>query len=45
MGFGLLISKRAIEALGGTLEVRNQAKNGCVFTIELPRLTGTTTST
>jgi len=38
MGLGLSISKRAIEALGGTLAARSLANVGCVFTIDLPRL-------
>ncbi|HEV8113202.1 MAG TPA: HAMP domain-containing sensor histidine kinase [Planctomycetota bacterium] len=38
MGLGLSISKRAIEAMGGTLGARTQAEVGCVFTIDLPRL-------
>ncbi len=37
MGFGLLISKRAIESLGGTLRAENRGGSGCVFAIELPR--------
>jgi signal transduction histidine kinase len=38
MGIGLSISKRAIEAMRGTLRARTQADIGCVFTIDLPRL-------
>lgn len=38
MGLGLQISKRAIEAMRGTLGARSQAYDGCVFTIDLPRL-------
>jgi signal transduction histidine kinase len=38
MGLGLSISKRAIEAMRGTLSARTQANTGCVFTIDLPRL-------
>ncbi len=39
LGLGLLISKRAIEAMGGEVRVRNHAGTGCVFTVDLPRLT------
>ena len=38
LGLGLVISKRAIEAVGGTLQARNNAAIGCVFSIDLPRL-------
>lgn len=38
MGLGLVISRRAIEAMGGTLSARNHAEVGCVFTVDLPRL-------
>jgi signal transduction histidine kinase len=38
MGLGLSISKRAVEAMNGTLQARTQANIGCVFTIDLPRL-------
>jgi len=38
LGLGLLISKRAVESMGGTLSVRDLPGVGCVFTIELPRL-------
>jgi signal transduction histidine kinase len=38
LGLGLAISRRAIEAIGGTLHARNHADIGCVFSIELPRL-------
>jgi signal transduction histidine kinase len=37
LGLGLSISRRAIEANGGTLHVRNLEGKGCVFTIDLPR--------
>jgi hypothetical protein len=37
-GLGLDISKRAIEANGGVLTVRNIPGTGCIFTIDLPRL-------
>jgi signal transduction histidine kinase len=37
LGLGLSISRRAVEANGGTLRVRNVPGTGCVFTIDLPR--------
>ena len=37
LGLGLSISRRAIQANDGRLEVRNLAGKGCVFTIDLPR--------
>jgi signal transduction histidine kinase len=36
LGLGLSISRRAIEANGGTLTVRDIPGTGCVFTIKLP---------
>jgi signal transduction histidine kinase len=35
LGLGLIISKKAIEKCGGSLEVRNLS-DGCVFAIQLP---------
>ena len=37
LGLGLVISRRAVEANGGRLRVRNRAGVGCVFTIDLPQ--------
>ena len=37
LGLGLSISRRSVEANGGTLGVRNVPGVGCVFTIDLPR--------
>ena len=37
MGLGLSISRRTVEANGGTLNVRNLPGTGCIFTIALPR--------
>jgi len=37
IGLGLSISRRAVEANGGKLHVRNLKGKGCVFTIDLPR--------
>ncbi|HET9485662.1 MAG TPA: HAMP domain-containing sensor histidine kinase [Xanthomonadales bacterium] len=36
LGLGLSIARRAVEANGGTLEVRSLAGVGCIFTIDLP---------
>jgi signal transduction histidine kinase len=38
LGLGLFISRKAVEACGGVLRVRDVAGAGCVFTIDLPRL-------
>jgi signal transduction histidine kinase len=40
LGLGLSISRRAVQANDGTLEVRNLAGKGCIFTIDLPRSGG-----
>jgi signal transduction histidine kinase len=39
VGLGLLMARRAIEAEGGELTVRDLPGVGCVFTISLPRHT------
>ena len=39
LGLGLPISRRSLEANGGTLTVRDVPGAGCVFTIDLPRHT------
>ena len=36
LGLGLSISRRAVEASGGMLTVRDIPGHGCVFTVELP---------
>jgi signal transduction histidine kinase len=36
-GHGLDVSRRSVEACGGTLRVRDVPGSGCVFTIDLPR--------
>lgn len=38
LGLGLAIALQSVEADGGTLNVRNVPKIGCIFTINLPRL-------
>ncbi|HEX4456474.1 MAG TPA: HAMP domain-containing sensor histidine kinase [Polyangia bacterium] len=38
IGLGLTIARKAIQAHGGTLTVRNHAGVGCVFRIELPNV-------
>lgn len=38
LGLGLVISKRAVESMGGVVRARNNANLGCVFTIDMPRL-------
>jgi len=40
LGLGLSISRRAVEANDGKLDVRDVAGKGCVFTIDLPRSAG-----
>lgn len=40
LGLGLSISRRAVQANDGTLDVRDLAGKGCVFTIDLPRSSG-----
>lgn len=37
LGLGLGISRRGVEANGGTLYVHNLPGRGCVFTIDLPK--------
>ena len=37
LGLGLTISRRAIDANGGKLSVRDIPGKGCVFTVDLPR--------
>jgi signal transduction histidine kinase len=36
LGLGLAIARQAIEAHGGTVELRNRPGHGCVFTVRLP---------
>jgi hypothetical protein len=38
LGLGLTISRKGVEAMGGTLRVRDLPGKGCVFVIDLPRL-------
>jgi signal transduction histidine kinase len=44
LGLGLVISRRAVEANGGILRVRNRAGVGCIFTIDLPQSPSPTSS-
>jgi signal transduction histidine kinase len=37
LGLGLSIARRAVEANGGQLQIRNLPGAGCIFTIDLPR--------
>jgi hypothetical protein len=39
LGLGLSISRRAIEESGGTLDLRDLPGVGCIFTVDLPRVT------
>ena len=39
IGMGLAISRRSVEASGGTLTVQDRPPKGCVFTIDMPRHT------
>ena len=39
LGLGLSISRQSVELNGGTLTAQNLPGEGCVFTIQLPRLT------
>ena len=41
LGLGLTISRKGIEAMGGTLQVRDLPGKGCVFSIDLPRMSPT----
>lgn len=36
LGFGLAISRQAVEAHGRRIQLRNQPGKGCIFSIELP---------
>ena len=45
LGLGLSISRRAVEACGGILSVRDLPGVGCVFTVEMPRGDGSITPT
>jgi len=38
VGLGLSISRKGVEAMGGTIGVRDLPGKGCVFCIDLPRL-------
>jgi signal transduction histidine kinase len=36
LGLGLVICRRGVEAIGGTIQVRDLPGKGCVFAVELP---------
>jgi len=38
LGLGLSISRRSVEANGGTLRVRDVPGTGCIFAIDLPKI-------
>jgi signal transduction histidine kinase len=38
LGLGLSISRKSVEADGGTIHIKDVPGDGCVFTIDLPRL-------
>lgn len=38
LGLGLSISRRSVDAIGGTIDVRDVPGVGCVFTIDLPTI-------
>jgi signal transduction histidine kinase len=42
LGLGLAIARESVEVNGGELRVRNVPGHGCVFTIDLPRLSQAT---
>lgn len=45
LGLGLTISRKGIEAHGGTLTVRDLPGKGCIFTINVPRLLSNVSAT
>lgn len=40
LGLGLTIARQAVEADGGTLQVRNLPGSGCTFVVAIPRFAG-----
>ena len=40
LGLGLSISRKSVEAVGGTISVRDVPGTGCVFMVDLPRQSG-----
>ena len=40
LGLGLVICHRGATASGGALSVRDITGKGCIFTVDLPRMTG-----
>jgi signal transduction histidine kinase len=45
LGLGLFISRKGVEANDGLLRVRDVPGHGCIFTIELPRMTAAPVAT
>jgi signal transduction histidine kinase len=45
LGLGLFISRKGVEANDGLLRVRDVPGHGCVFTIDLPRMTAAPVAT
>ena len=39
LGLGLFISRKGVEASGGSIRVRDVPGHGCVFTVQLPMST------
>jgi signal transduction histidine kinase len=37
LGLGLVFARRAAEAMGGAIRVRDVPGTGCVFTVDVPR--------
>ena len=38
LGLGLVFTRQAVEAIGGVVSARNVPHSGCVFSVDLPRL-------